>query len=102
MKEAKKEYLKSIEPETPLLLRAAILSYEVGAITRAMVYASRFTGTKDAYLAAAQTDIGDAIVQLELLCSQLGFSFYDTMDMGWEHLAERYKDFEQDGWAKVQ
>lgn len=99
---SEKEKLIESEPPTSLLLRATILTYEIGSIVKCLAYAARFPSLGKTYLAASQTDIGDAIVQIELLCRQLGFDFESVRSEGWEHLKERYDDFVKDEWASVE
>lgn len=101
MNEIEKQNLIDSEPETPLLLRTSILSYEVGEVVKNIVYANRFNDKREAYLAYAKSGIHDIIVQAELLCRQLGMNYEQTCDDAWDKLAERFKDFQRDGWSKI-
>jgi hypothetical protein len=35
------------------------------------------------------------------LCDELGFNEDELKELGWKHLEEKYKEFEQRGWVEV-
>jgi hypothetical protein len=86
------------EPKTSLLMRIAIVNYEIGDLTKNIAYAERFPDSQKVFLALAKADLADSLVQLKLLCNELGYDFNEVMSFGEEKLVERYKDFEKKGW----
>ena len=86
------------EPPTSPELRALIIGYEVGGLMKDITYMTRFPDEAKAHRANMQLSIADAMVQLELLATQMGFDPAAIRDMGWAHLRERYEEFEERGW----
>uniref|UniRef100_A0A6M3K4J3 Uncharacterized protein n=1 Tax=viral metagenome TaxID=1070528 RepID=A0A6M3K4J3_9ZZZZ len=94
----------NIEAPTSEILRLSIMEYTFGYFVRDLVYKNRFRNNeKDArvYNAHSKLTFANALIQWKLMCEQLGFDWEEMLALGQEHLEERYKDFRQDGWAKL-
>lgn len=78
--------------------RMLILQHQVGEAGYCIMKAARFPKDADGYLAAAKVGLGDAFVQLELLCLDLGLDPDEIERLGMQHTWERFKDFEKAGW----
>lgn len=87
-----------VEPDTSLLMRIAIINYEVGDLTKNIAYAERFPNDKNIYLALAKGDIADALVQIELLCKRLDTNISQALEDGREHMRVRYDEFAKNSW----
>jgi len=111
--------LKSQEPNSDnLFFRLAIINYEFGDLNRAIVYSERFCndetmfkieegkevmfrdGFKDkkVILSEGRLAMADMLTQLYLLSLSLGWDWNELRKLGADHLAERHKDFNRDGW----
>jgi hypothetical protein len=86
------------EPKTSLLMRIAIINYEIGDLTKNIAYAERFPDSRKIFLALAKADLTDSFVQLHILCKELGYNTLEVIDFGNKRLLERYEDFEKKGW----
>jgi hypothetical protein len=78
--------------------RALIIGYEVGDLQRDIFYAEHRPEERTAHLANLKLSIGDAMVQLKMLCEDLGWDAKAIEDLGWQHLKERYVEREEKGW----
>ncbi len=101
----KLRYLKSQELSSDnLFFRLAIIDYELGDLTRSIVYSERFIKEamfRDGMLAEGKLAMADVLTQLYLLCISLGWNFGELRKIGAKHLEERQKDFKRDGWKEV-
>ena len=97
--------LKKNEPTSDnQFFRLAILMYEMGDLSRSIVYAERFRDdekTRIIHLANGKLAMADVLTQLYLLCTSIGWNFYELRRLGVEHLKERQEDFKRQRWSKV-
>lgn len=105
--------LKKNEPTSDnKFFRLSIIAYEFGDLNRAIVYANRFNesnktqyGSKwkdpDGILAEGKLALADMLTQIQMLCLTLEWDFEELRELGANHLRERQKDFQRDGWAEV-
>ena len=89
-----------------LLDTCNIMTYELGAIVRSLIYADRHSGgpaeDKDkerAYLGSARIDLADLILQCRLIAEQAGWDYAELIDDGEERFLERMKEW-KDGKLK--
>jgi hypothetical protein len=103
MTEVKNQRAKLVtkEPENSIFGRLLIITYEMGDLTRDIFYANRFPEEREAHLANVSLSIADLLVQLSLLCKELGLDEEELRRLGWNHLQERYQEFQKRGWAPV-
>jgi len=93
-----------VEAPTIEILRLSIMEYTFGYFVRDLVYKNRFRNNpKDCgvYTAHSKLSFANALIQWKLMCEQLGFDWDEMLALGQEHLEERYRDFMEDGWAKL-
>ncbi len=92
-------FLHGIEKDgvTPIQ-RMLILQHQIGEAGYALMKAGRFPAARDGYLAFAKLGIADAMVQIEMLCLDLGLDPDKIKKIGLQHTWERFKDFEAKGW----
>ena len=95
-----KEYRRK-EPKAHIFFRLSIISYELGDLHRDIAYMYRFPKESSAHRANVRLSLGDLMVQLSLLCDELGFNEEEIKELGWKHLEEKYKEFERRGWVEV-
>ncbi len=105
--------LKKNEPSSDNeFFRLAIMDYELGDLARSLVYSNRFNESNkvqygsnwispEVILSNGKLAMADLVTQLHMLCLSLGWNFEDLRELGLEHLRERQKDFERDGWSEV-
>jgi hypothetical protein len=105
--------LKSNEPTSDNeFFRMNIIMYELGDLSRALVYAERFRNTdkvmfrdgfkdKNTILAEGKLAMADLLTQLHMLCISMDWDIENLREMGAQHLAERQQDFKRDGWSEV-
>ena len=95
----------SVEAPTSEILRLSIMQYTFGYFVRDIVYANRFRNDPEKCKAygGEHTKLlfANALIQWKIMCEQLGYNFEEMLSLGQEHLEERYKDFNRDGWAKL-
>lgn len=110
-----KEYTNDIENELAELkkneptsdnqfFRMCIASYEFGDLHRSIVYSERFKNDpkiRAAHLANGKLALADLLTQLGLLCMTQEWSFEGLRRLGVDHLKERHRDFERDGWSEI-
>jgi hypothetical protein len=80
--------------------RIIILNKEIALVAYGLLQARIFTAEADALRANAILELGDALVQIELLCYDLGVLPSDALRQGIQHTFERFQDFERRGWGK--
>lgn len=83
-----------VSPEQRML----ILQHQIGEAGYAIMKSRRFPDDEAGYLAAAKLGVADAMVQIEMLCLDLGWNPDEIKKMGLQHTWERFKDFEAKGW----
>lgn len=97
--------LKKNEPTSDnQFFRLSIIAYEMGDLHRSIVYAERFKNDpkiRAGHLANGRLALADALTQLYLLCMSLEWDFHALRKLGADHLAERHRDFERDGWSEI-
>jgi len=67
-----------------------VLVYEVGDISKCMIYADRFG--KTGYVGETKIAISDALTQLNLLTEQLGFDIEECREIGMDRFRHRMKE----------
>jgi hypothetical protein len=80
--------------------RIIILNKELALVAYGLLQARIFTAETSALKANAILELGDALVQIELLCYDLGVLPADILRLGIQHTFERFQDFEARGWGK--
>jgi hypothetical protein len=80
--------------------RIIILNKEIALVAYGLLQARIFTTESNALRANAILELGDALVQIELLCYDLEVLPEDVLRQGIQHTFERFQDFEQRGWGK--
>lgn len=80
--------------------RIIILSKEIALVAYGLLQARIFTAEAAALQANAILELGDAMVQMEMLCHDLGLKPADVLKQGIQHTFERFQDFEARGWGK--
>ena len=78
--------------------RFAILNKEVAMVGYELLKAKVFPQDANAYLANARLELGDAFVQMIMLCYDLNLIPRDILKLGIQHTWERFQDFEEQGW----
>jgi len=94
--------IEAREPRSNVFFRLCIIAYEFGDLCRDVVYMHRFPLEKAAHKANAKLSLADLFTQLSLLCKELEFDEEELRRLGWQHLSERYKEFEKRGWVDVE
>lgn len=80
--------------------RIIILNKEIAQVAYNLLQARIFTAEAAALRANAILELGDAMVQMELLCYDLGVQPKDVLRQGISHTFERFQDFDRRGWGK--
>lgn len=80
--------------------RIIILNKEIAQVAYNLLQARIFTAESTALRANAILELGDALVQIELLCYDLGVQPKDVLRQGIQHAFERFQDFDARGWGK--
>jgi hypothetical protein len=80
--------------------RIIILNKEIAQVAYNLLQARIFTAETAALRANAILELGDALVQIEMLCYDLGVQPKDVLRQGIQHTFERFQDFEARGWNK--
>jgi len=78
--------------------RMLILQHQIGEAGYAIMKSRRFPDDEAGYLAFAKLGVADAMVQIEMLCLDLGWKPEEIKKMGIQHTWERFRDFEAKGW----
>ena len=78
--------------------RALILTSEIGMLAKLVNYSTRFQTERAAHLADLRLAMGDAMVQLEMMCHDLGEHPEYIKQLGIDHTLERFYDFQKRGW----
>lgn len=80
--------------------RIVILTKEIALVAYGLLQARIFTAESAALRANAILELGDAMVQMEMLCIDLGLLPKEVLRQGIQHTFERFQDFEARGWGK--
>lgn len=80
--------------------RIVILSKEIALAAYALLQARIFPAEAAALRANALLELGDAMVQIEMLCYDLDVFPKNILRQGIQHTFERFQDFEARGWGK--
>ena len=102
-KELRRLLNKEPQMENRCIMRAAIMGYELGPIQQFAVYNGRLKmseGRLRGYEENAKLGMADLITQCRMMCLENGWNFDEIQKMGLDHLKERQKEFEMDGWAE--
>jgi len=89
------------EPKSNIFFRLCIITYEFGDLSKDIVYAYRFPKEHEAHMANAKLSLADLLTQLSILCKELGFNESELRELGFQHLRERFKEFEKRGWVAI-
>lgn len=87
------------DKKTPLD-RIVILNKEIAQVAYEILQCRIFPGEASAHMANAKLELGDAMVQIELLCYDVGLQPKDVLKQGIQHTFERFQDFDARGWDK--
>lgn len=80
--------------------RIIILNKEIALVAYGLLQSRIFPAETSALKANAILELGDAMVQLEMLCYDLGVQPKDVLRQGIQHTFERFQDFDARGWNK--
>lgn len=80
--------------------RIVILNKEIAQVAYELLQCKIFPGEENAHMANAMLELGDAMVQIEMLCHDLQKSPEEIKNLGIRHTFERFQDFEERGWNK--
>ena len=92
-------HLMEKDKKTPLD-RIVILHKEIAQVAYDILQCRIFPGEASAHMANAKLELGDAMVQIELLCYDVGLQPKDVLKQGIQHTFERFQDFDARGWDK--
>jgi hypothetical protein len=79
--------------------RIHIVMKELGMVAYKFMMTERFPEDKRAHMTDLKTDLGDLMVQVDMLALDLGLVPEEVKALGCRHTRERYKDFERNMWA---
>lgn len=80
--------------------RITILNKELAQVAYELLQARIFPGESPARTANAKLELGDAMVQIHMLCMDMGLQPEEVLQLGVQHTFERFQDFEARGWGK--
>ena len=80
--------------------RIVILNKEIAQVAYELLQCRIFPRETDAHMANAKLELGDAMVQIEMLCHDLHQQPNDIRKLGITHTFERFQEFEERGWDK--
>jgi len=80
--------------------RIVILNKEISNAAYHLLQARIFPTEEKEQIASAKLELGDAMVQIEMLCYDMGLIPSDVLKLGIQHTFERFQDFECRGWGK--
>jgi hypothetical protein len=79
--------------------RIIILNKEISMVAYKLLQSRIFPAESKAMRADAILELGDAMVQIEMLCYDLKIQPADVLAQGIQHTFERFTDFENRGWG---
>ncbi len=82
--------------------RMNIITYKWGKTVHSILYSIRFPDQKKAHQQNAKLELGDTLTMINILCQELGFNFDEVRELGLLHTSERYDEFEQNKWKKIE
>ena len=82
--------------------RITILNKELAQVAYELLQARIFPGESPVREANAKLELGDAMVQIHMLCYDMGLRPEDVLKLGVQHTFERFQDFDARGWGKAQ
>ena len=92
-------HLMEKDKKTPLD-RIVILNKEIAQVAYELLQCEIFPDEATAHMANARLELGDAMVQIEMLCHDMKLQPDDVKKLGIEHTFERFSDFKERGWDK--
>jgi NTP pyrophosphatase (non-canonical NTP hydrolase) len=98
---SKAKEFRAKEPQAHIFFRLSVITYELGDLHKDIVFMHRFPKEKEAHKANAKLSLADMLVQIFLLCDELGFDVEELIELGWKHLEEKYKEYERRGWVEI-
>ena len=90
-------HLMEKDKKTPLD-RIVILNKEIAQVAYEILQCRIFPGEASAHMANARLELGDAMVQIEMLCHDLHQQPDQIRKLGITHTFERFQEFEERGW----
>lgn len=81
--------------------RIIILNKELAMVAYKLLQSRIFPAESTAMRADAILELGDAMVQIEMLCYDLQRQPKDVLKQGIQHTFERFADFEERGWGVI-
>ena len=78
--------------------RIVILNKEIAQVAYELLQCRIFPRETDAHMANAKLELGDAMVQIEMLCHDLHQQPDEIKKLGITHTFERFQEFEERGW----
>lgn len=78
--------------------RIVILNKEIAQVAYEILQCRIFPGEASAHMANARLELGDAMVQIEMLCYDLYQQPEQIRKLGITHTFERFQEFEERGW----
>jgi hypothetical protein len=81
--------------------RVVILNKEIAQVAYELLQCKIFPGEAKEHLANAKLELGDAMVQIEMLCRDLHQQPEQIRKLGITHTFERFQEFEERGWGNA-
>jgi hypothetical protein len=79
--------------------RIVILNKEIAQVAYELFLCRVFPGEAKAHMANAKLELGDAMVQIEMLCYDMMQQPKEIRKLGITHTFERFQEFEERGWG---
>lgn len=80
--------------------RIVILNKELAMVAYELLQASIFSKESEERQANAMLELSDAVLQIHMLCLDMGYLPEDMLKLGVQHAFERFQDFDARGWGK--
>ena len=77
-------------------INLVLFSLSIGKLMKDLVYYKRFSGSK--YRNALSTSLRDVLTILLIIIKKYNFDEDEIVQLGLDHLRERYKEFKDMGW----
>lgn len=91
-------HLLEKDKKTPIE-RIVILNKEIAQVAYELLQCKIFPHEAKEHMANAKLELGDAIVQIELLCHDLNEQPNEILKLGITHTYERFQEFTERGWG---
>ena len=88
------ELLNKYIPEETEAEHLNIVTYELGSLVKCLLYANRYKDKSTLYLAYARTELGDLLVQLQLLCEKKGWNMAVLLREGAENMRIKLEEYQ--------